>query len=129
MTNQLGECLLHAFGYLELNRTRYLLDSLLQSPIAIEVLLGDKETADHVGLSRLLGNRCAYLLGVSRKSRLEIIAEFTEIYSLRSAIVHSGKHKFDRKDRNTAEKCLNLCGRVIARELELHHGSAINDGV
>jgi hypothetical protein len=103
------------------------LDSLLQSTIAIETLLGDKETADLVGLSKLLGNRCAYLLGVSRSTRQEIMAEFTEIYGMRSAIVHTGKHKVDRRDRDIAAKCLNLCSRVIARELELHHGSAMHD--
>lgn len=103
------------------------LDSLLQSTIAIEVLLGDKEIADIVGVSRLIGNRCAYLLGVSRKTRSEIIAEFTEIYNLRSAIVHSGKHKIDRKDREVSENCVNLCSRVIAKELELHHASAMAD--
>lgn len=105
------------------------LDGLLQSTIAIETLLGDRETADIVGLSRLLGNRCAYLLGVSRTTRQEIMREFTEIYGLRSAIVHTGKHRIDRKDRAISAKCLDLCGRVIAKELELHHGSAMSDGV
>jgi hypothetical protein len=105
------------------------LDSLLQATVAIEVLLGDKDVADLVGLSRLLGNRCAYLLGTSRASRLAVMEEFTEIYKLRSSIVHSGKHRIDRKDRLVSKKCVELCSKVIAKELELHHTSSLSDQV
>lgn len=101
-------------------------DSLLQSTIAMEVLLGDRETSDSIGIAKLLGNRCAYLLGRSRSSRQKIIDEFMDIYRLRSAIVHVGKHRFDRKDRAANEACLRLCGSVIAKELELHHAGDTN---
>lgn len=97
-----------------------LIDRILHATIAIEVLVGDKETADSVGLTKLLGNRCAYLLGKTRQSRQAIVDEFVEIYRVRSSIVHGGKHKLDRKDRSAATTCLRLCASLISRELELH---------
>lgn len=57
------------------------LDSLLESTIAIEALLGDKENQGKLGISRLLGNRCAYLLGRSMREREDIIRQFDDIIS------------------------------------------------
>jgi hypothetical protein len=105
------------------------LDRILHATIAIEVLVGDKETADSVGLTKLLGNRCAYLLGRTRLSRQKIVDEFVEIYRVRSAIVHGGKHKMEKKDRHAASASLKLCASVIAKELELHQAQDLNSAV
>lgn len=109
--------------------SRNSLDSLLHATIAIEALLGDRDTSETVGLARLLGNRCAYLLGRSRKSRQAIIDEFLAIYRLRSAIVHSGKHKLEHNERKVSDACLRLCGDVISKELDLHHSSDLDEAI
>lgn len=114
--------------YRALNSTN-VLDRILHATIAIEVLVGDRETADSVGLTKLLGNRCAYLLGKTRVSRQSIIDDFIEIYRVRSAIVHGGKHKIDKRDRYASENCLNLCAAIISRELELHQAQDLNSSI
>ena len=90
------------------------------------MLLGDRETADSVGLTKLLGNRCAYLLGSTREGRQRIIEEFVEVYRVRSAIVHGGKHRLDKKDRNATNICLRLCASVISKELDLHNSQDLD---
>jgi len=94
------------------------LDKLLESTIAIEVILGDRETADGVGLTKLLGNRCAYMLGKTGQERDDIQKAFVEIYKLRSSIVHSGKHRADREEARVVNEGVKLCGRIIAHELK-----------
>ena len=105
------------------------LDKILHATIAIEVLLGDREAAESVGLTKLLGNRCAYLLGKTRDQRNSIIAEFAEIYRVRSAIVHGGKHRLDKRDRSVSSTCLKLCASVIAKELELHYSQDLGGSI
>lgn len=93
------------------------LDQMLESTIAIEVLLGDRSASEGVGLGNLLGNRCAFLLGESLKERQEILQLFSKIYSLRSLIVHEGKHKLEPGESRTVGAAVRLCGRIIAKEL------------
>lgn len=95
------------------------LDSLLESTIAIEALLGDRENQAKLGISRLLGNRCAYLLGTSMQEREDIIQQFDGIYQLRSDVVHSGKHRVNSHERKTSELSKSLCARIIRQELIL----------
>lgn len=93
------------------------LDSLLESTIAIEVMLGDRKVSEGIGLSNLLGNRCAFLLGTSSGARHQIMNNFQTIYKLRSNIVHEGRHSLQKGDRNIVNLALRMCASIIAREL------------
>lgn len=95
------------------------MDQILYATIAIEVLLGDRETADRIGLTKLLANRCAYLLGESRSERDKIMDEFKGVYDIRSQIVHAGLHQFGREVEKASERSKALAARVIRKELAL----------
>lgn len=93
------------------------LDALLESTIAMEVILGDEKESEGLGLTKLLRNRCAYMLGQNQAEREAILQTFTDLYRLRSAIVHSGRHRADEGERAVVTQALRLCGRIIAHEL------------
>lgn len=93
--------------------------SFVQAMVSLEILLGDKRTSDLMGLGELLRNRCAYLVGKTHSQRQEILAEFKDIYEIRSDIVHSGKNKLSREERRLKSQLLWYCGRAIQEELEL----------
>jgi hypothetical protein len=95
------------------------MDQLLYATISLEVLLGDRETADRIGLTKLLANRCAYLLGESRSQRDQIMTEFKDIYDIRSQIVHAGLHQFGREVEKASSRAKSLAARVIRKELAL----------
>lgn len=92
------------------------MDKIIESTIALEVLLGDKEQSDRVGLSRLMSNRCAYALGKSRDDRRRMISFFTDYYKVRSDIVHSGRTSLARDDREVVTKGLELASRMLLHE-------------
>jgi len=94
------------------------LDGLLESTIALEALLGGGN-AEGTKLSSLLGNRCAYLIGKTLKDRDEILSQFTEIYKLRSKIVHEGHHKFSSHERSLLVYSRELCRRAMIAEMRL----------
>lgn len=95
------------------------MDTILESTIAIEVLLGDRETSDRIGLSKLMANRCAYALGKSFVERKEIIDFFVDFYRVRSDIVHNGKFKFEDGEINVVHKGLALSQRILRHEINL----------
>lgn len=95
------------------------LDKLLESTIAIETLIGDRKESEGIGLTNLLGNRCAYLLGTNMADRQEIIADFGKVYKLRSSVVHEGKHKLEGGDRAVVATAVRLCGQILGREMSL----------
>ncbi len=101
------------------NVSNRLLDVILESTIALEVLLGDREASEGLGLTNLLANRCAFLLGKTADERGALINEFKSIYAIRSQIVHSGLHKMDRKVQEASLNARDLARRIIQRELGL----------
>lgn len=98
--------------------SRSRLDSVLESMIAIESLLGDRRTSEKTGLGDLLANRTAYILGKNKKERDAIIEKFKSIYKLRSAIVHSGTHRVAPRERAILAEARTLCQRVISKEMQ-----------
>ncbi len=100
--------------------------AFVQAMISLEIMLGDRATSDLMGLSELLRNRCAYLVGNNREQREEILYEFREIYEVRSAIVHRGKNRLRWKDRQLFHRLRWLCGRVIQEELRLVQKDSAN---
>ena len=87
--------------------------------ICLEILLGDKQVSDLVGLGELLGNRCAFLVGRSRTQRDKILADFRRIYDTRSRIVHSGQNRLTAKEEDDLWTLRWLCSRVVQEEMRL----------
>ncbi|USQ99550.1 HEPN domain-containing protein [Sphingomonas aerolata] len=98
------------------------LDGLLESTIALEALLGGANS-EGTKLSSLLGSRCAYLIGRSVKDRNDILKKFTEIYKLRSQIVHEGHHSFTKIERSLLTYSREMCRRAIVAEMRLPVGA------
>lgn len=93
--------------------------SFVQTMTALEILLGDKKTSSLTGLTALLSNRCAYLLGQTHTERQEIMETLETIYDVRSLIVHTGKSRLSGKEQQLFFKLRGFCRRVIAKEMEL----------
>lgn len=95
------------------------MDKVLESTIAIEVLLGDRETSDRIGLSKLMANRCGYSLGRSAFERKEITEFFVKYYRVRSEVVHSGRFYISEAESDVVEKGLALASRILIHEIKL----------
>jgi hypothetical protein len=93
--------------------------SFVQTVVVMEILLGEKTISDLLGLGELLRNRCAYLIGDSHKQREEVLADFREIYDLRSKIVHRGKVKLNLTEKSLFTKLQWMCRRVIQEEVRM----------
>lgn len=104
--------------YLRSYLSRDTLDGLLEATIAIEALLGGG-SAERTKLSDLLGNRCAFLIGSSITERQEILSKFTEIYALRSKIVHEGHHRFSSGEKGLLSYAREMCRKAMFREMQL----------
>lgn len=96
------------------------MDRILDSTIAIEVLLGDREASDRVGLSKLMANRCAYSLGQTAHERRELFEFFTKFYRVRSEIVHSGRLYVSDDEKDVVNKGLKLAARILRHEVEMN---------
>lgn len=94
----------------------------VQAMVVLEILLGDKASADQIGLGELLRNRCAYLIGTTAKQREKILHDFKAIYQVRSQIVHRGKHRLSLRDRSLFATLQWYCRRVIQEEVDLRAG-------
>jgi hypothetical protein len=93
--------------------------SFVQTMIVLEILLGEKDRSDEIGLGELLGNRCAYLIGKTHKQRSEILRDFNRIYAVRSLIVHRGKSRLTPDERSLFHNLRWMCRRVIQEEMTL----------
>lgn len=97
-------------------------DSLLayvQAMVSLEIIVGDQVPSSEVSLGETLRNRCAYLVAQSLSEREEILTDFSQIYSVRSQIVHNGKNKLSNQEFRLLEKLRSICGRVLKAEVNL----------
>lgn len=95
------------------------LDKILESAITIEVLMGDRDTSDRIGLSKLMANRCAYALGTSNSKRVEMIEFFAKFYKVRSEVVHSGRTALDPDERRIVDEGLELATKILRHEIDI----------
>lgn len=95
------------------------IDRVLESTITMEVLLGDREASDRVGLSKLMANRCAYALGNTQEERQKIIDFFVKFYKVRSDIVHSGKFKPSEIEKGVVGRGVSLASRILRHEISI----------
>lgn len=93
--------------------------SFIQMMVVLEILYGDKELSDKIGLGELLRNRCAYAIGRGADDRESIIREFKQIYDIRSQIVHRGKNRLSAKERALFQTLSSFCKRAISHEASL----------
>lgn len=93
--------------------------SFVQATIVLEILLGEEKSNDKVGVSALLRDRCAYLIGSSPDDRRKLKKEFDAIYEIRSNIVHTGKHKLSMHEDRYLHTARSLGARIINKELDL----------
>lgn len=95
------------------------MDEILASAIAVEVLLGDRETSDRIGLSKLMANRCAYALSSTFSERKEISDFFVKWYKVRSEIVHSGRMRISGEENKVVKRGTQLASRVLLHEIKV----------
>jgi hypothetical protein len=98
------------------------IDTILESAITLEVLLGDQKMADRIGLTKLMANRCGYALGCTVKERESLIDFFTKFYKLRSDVVHAGTFSHSDADLDVVERGLDLAARMLVFEQSLSDG-------
>src|SRR5262249_52446172 len=67
--------------------------AFVKATVCLEILLGDKQLSDTIGLGKLLANRCAFLISTNRHEREVILDDFEAIYRTRCKIVHDGKNR------------------------------------
>ena len=101
------------------------IDRVLESTIALEVLLGDREMSDKVGLTKLMANRCAYSIGKTQSDRDEIIRFFLDFYKLRSDVVHTGRLLVNEGEEHLVERGLRLASEMLVFEQKLSCASKI----
>lgn len=92
------------------------LDRVLETTIALEVLLGDRAMSDKVGLTRLMSNRCAYALARSESERSEILTNFEKFYALRSQIVHTGRLSLSVEQEVLVDWAIDISWRMFRYE-------------
>lgn len=93
--------------------------AFVQAAVALEILLGEEDASDDIGLGELLANRCAYLIGESQEHRKSVMREFRAIYRVRSKIVHVGKGRLTRSEHAMLGRLRWICGRAIQQETNL----------
>lgn len=92
--------------------------AFVQAMICLEIVLGDEDDSQELGIGATIRNRCAYLIGNSYEEREEITDHLKAIYRVRSKIVHRGKDQLMRDDYIKLFMLRDYCVRVLARELE-----------
>jgi len=90
----------------------------VQVMIAFEILLGDEKMGRETGLSTLLANRCAYMIGATSHQRSRIISDFKEGYDIRSRIVHAGANRLTHSEKVKFRHMQRLCALVIRHEVK-----------
>lgn len=90
---------------------------MVQSTVSLEILLGDKEEADKIGLSNLLANRLAYLIGKTPTERSVVLKRFKYLYDIRSQIVHGGKVMLSADERVALYEMRHFARRAILTQV------------
>lgn len=99
--------------------TRNGVTAFLFNTIVLEILLGDRQEADTIGLGALLANRCAYLIGESSAERGQILADFKNIYTIRSKIVHQDHTHPNSNEHLLLQRLRFFAVSVMHKELGL----------
>ncbi|MGE0424748.1 MAG: hypothetical protein AB7O88_20990 [Reyranellaceae bacterium] len=93
--------------------------AFVQAMIVLEILLGEKEPTEKVGIIELIANRFAYFVGTTHSERQRLITDLRKIYQVRSQIVHKGKHRLSYEERVLFSSLKWMCLRALDKEMQL----------
>ncbi|MGE4170787.1 MAG: hypothetical protein AB7F28_08745 [Candidatus Margulisiibacteriota bacterium] len=91
---------------------------------AFEAILGDhyseksSQSDSDLGLTTLMAERCAYLIGSKHSEREKIRKDFRAFYRLRSKVVHGVQIEMEEKDNDIFREARQLFDRVILKSME-----------
>jgi hypothetical protein len=93
----------------------------IQTMVCLEILVGEELKTDQprLGISELIRNRVAYLIGKDMAERNHILDKFGSIYKVRSEIVHRGHSRLTAEQRGYHATLRDYCARVLRAEMEL----------
>jgi hypothetical protein len=77
-------------------------------------------------LGEIIGNRIAFLIGETHQERISLLNDFKNIYSVRSKILHRGKHRLVGEERGSLTRLQRLCERSLGAEAKLLAADASN---
>lgn len=86
----------------------------LQTCIGLEAILGDPNY--ELGLTKTLADRCAYIISTSIKDRKTIRSAFSDLYKIRSKIVHGNSLALDRNNEGCLVWGQDVLNSVIQKE-------------
>jgi hypothetical protein len=85
--------------------------ALVKAAIALEVLFsGNEKGVITPSIMAQIAESCAFLLGVSASSAVEIEREVKRLYGVRSSVVHSGKDSVETSD---LDGFIGICRNVV----------------
>ncbi|MGH1558217.1 hypothetical protein ACRAWD_11280 [Caulobacter segnis] len=89
--------------------------------VCLEILVGEELKGDlpKLGISELIRNRVAYLIGRDMAERNHILETFGAIYKVRSEIVHRGQARLSKAEAQDHRTLREYCARVIQAEIAL----------
>lgn len=113
--------LLGAQWYFESQRGGNQLLNFVQTMVCLEILVGEELKGDQakLGISELIRNRVAYLIGRDMAERNQILETFGAIYKVRSEIVHRGQTRLSKAEAGYHQTLRDYCARVIRAEIAL----------
>ncbi|MCK7312796.1 HEPN domain-containing protein [Enterobacter bugandensis] len=89
--------------------------AFLQLCMGLEAIFGDDQ--DQGGLTKTLGDRCAYLIGKNIRQRKNIKDAFNKIYTIRSKIVHGVINKIEHEDSYMLNYARELLQTALGKEI------------
>lgn len=90
--------------------------SFIQICMGLESIFGDNEYEG--GLTSVLSDRCAYLIGKNIIDRKEIKKTFKEIYQIRSKIIHGVRNHLSEKEGYLRSVARTYLSMSIIREID-----------
>ncbi|MBI1682688.1 HEPN domain-containing protein [Caulobacter hibisci] len=93
----------------------------IQTMVCLEILVGEELKGDQpkLGISELIRNRVAYLIGKDMTERNHILETFGTIYKVRSEIVHRGHSRLTPEQERHHATLRSYCARVLRAEVAL----------
>lgn len=89
--------------------------AFLQICMGLEAIFGDDQ--DQGGLTKMLADRCAYLIGKNMTQRRKIKNAFAKIYTIRSKIVHGVINRLNEEDKSMRNYAKGLLQAALKKEI------------
>lgn len=89
--------------------------AFLQICMGLEAIFGDDQ--DQGGLTKMLADRCAYLIGKNINQRRKIRESFGKIYTIRSKIVHGVINRLSDDDKFMRNYAKGLLQAALKKEI------------